>query len=171
LLIREVRPSDFNDIVETFFSFFPEAEADPSFGLWLFKEKPSMDDEHKWFEDTLKGIAEGNIMMAVAEVDSRVVGWCDVRRLAPRTPVDHRGVLGICVKKEFRGRGIGEALIKGILERCRGKFEVIELTVLSGNSKAIRLYEKFGFEKYGVRRGALKRATKYFDEDLMDLRL
>ena len=171
MLIREVTPSDFNDIIETFFSFFPEAEADPSFGLMLFREKPSMDDERKWFENTLRGISEGNIVMIVSEVDSHVVGWCDVRRLAPKTPVDHRGVLGLCVKKELRGRGIGEALIKGIVERCEGKFEVIELTVLSGNQRAIRLYERFGFEKYGVRRGALKRAGKYFDENLMDLRL
>jgi hypothetical protein len=50
LLVREIRPSDFDDIVETFYSFFPEAEADPSFGLMLFKERPSIDDERKWFE-------------------------------------------------------------------------------------------------------------------------
>jgi len=171
LLIREVRPSDFQDIVEAFFSFFPEAEADPSFGLLLYKEKPSMDDERKWFEGALKGIAEGNLAMVVAEVDSHVVGWCDVRRLAPKTPIDHRGALGICVKKEFRGRGIGGALIKGILESCRGKFEVVELTVFSGNQRAKRLYKKFGFKKYAVRRGAVKRAGRYFDEDLMRLKL
>jgi RimJ/RimL family protein N-acetyltransferase len=121
--------------------------------------------------NTLKGIAEGNIAMVMAEVDSHVVGWCDVRRVGPKTPVDHRGVLGICLRKEYRGRGIGEALIKGVLERCRGKFEVVELTVLSGNNRAKRLYERFGFVKYGVRRGALKRAGRYFDEDLMGLKL
>ena len=158
-------------MVETFFSFFPEAKADPSFGLLLYKERPGMDEERKWFENTLKGIREGNIAMVMAEADNHVVGWCDVRRLAPKTPVDHRGVLGICVKKEFRGKGIGEALMKGILEKCRGKFEVVELTVLSGNQKAIKLYEKFGFQKYGVQLGAVKRAEKYFDEYLMDLKL
>jgi ribosomal protein S18 acetylase RimI-like enzyme len=171
LLIRELKPSDFGDMVEVFFSFFPEAEADLSFGLLLYKEKPTVEDERKWFEGTLKGIAEGNVIMVMAEADSRVVGWCDVRRLAPKTPVDHRGVLGICVKKEFRGRGIGEALIGEVVERCKGKFEVIELTVLSGNEKAIMLYERFGFKKYGARRNAVKRAGRYFDEDLMDLKL
>jgi RimJ/RimL family protein N-acetyltransferase len=171
LLIREARPSDFDDIVETFFSFFPEGEADPSFGLSLYNEKPSVDRERRWFEDTLKGVAEGNIVAVVAEVDSHAVGWCDVRRRLPKTPVDHWGELGIWVGKEFRGRGIGEVLLKGALERCRGKFEVIDLTVLSGNQRAIRLYEKCGFVKYGVRRGAVKRDGRYFDEDLMDLKL
>jgi RimJ/RimL family protein N-acetyltransferase len=171
LLIRELKPSDFSDLVEVFFSFFPEAEADPSFGLLLYKERPTMEDERKWFESTLKGIAEGNIVIAVAEAGSHVVGWCDVRRLAPKTPVDHRGVLGICVKKEFRGRGIGEALIGGVVERCKGKFEIVELTVFSGNKMAIRLYERFGFKKYGSRRNAVKRAGRYFDEDLMDLKI
>lgn len=171
MLIREPKPSDFDDMVEVFFSFFPEAEADPSFGLALSKTKPSIDDEREWFENALKGIAEGNVVMLMAEVDSRVIGWCEVSRLAPKTPVDHRGELGICVKKEFRGRGVGESLIKGIIEKSRGKFEVIELTVLSDNRKAIRLYEKFGFKKYGDRPGALKRAGRYFDDVLMDLKL
>jgi ribosomal protein S18 acetylase RimI-like enzyme len=130
-----------------------------------------VEDERKWFEGTLKGIAEGNVVMVVAEVDSHVVGWCDVRRSAPKTPVDHRGLLGICIKLEFRGQGIGEALMRGIVERCRGKFEVIELAVFSHNTRAVRLYERSGFKKFGVQRGAVKRAGRYFDEDLMELKL
>jgi len=171
LLIRELRASDFDDFVQTYYSFFPEAEADPSFGLTLFHKLPSLDDERKWFSDVLKDIEAGNAVNSAAEVDSRVVGWCDVRRMRPDSPLDHRGALGLCIRKEFRGRGIGTALMKQNIDKCRGKFESIELTVLANNLRAIRLYERFGFKRYGKLPRAVKRAGKYFDDELMYLAL
>jgi len=171
MLIREVRPSDFEDIVTTFLSFFPEAETDPSFGLVLYRQRPSMEDERDWFSRVMSGIKEGNMIMMVAEVDSHVVGWCDVRRVLPKSPADHRGEFGICVKKEFRGQGIGEALMRAILEKCRGRFEVIELGVFTNNQRAKKLYETFGFKKYGTREYAIKRGGGYLAEDLMYLKL
>ncbi len=171
LLIRRVKPSDFDDIVETYFSFFPEAEADPSFGLPLYRKLPTMEDERKWFSAVLKDVGDGNVVMSVAEVDSQVIGYCDVRRIAPDSPRDHRGVLGLVVRKEFRGRGIGPALMKETINACRGKFESIELTVLSNNLRAIRLYKRFGFKAYGKLPRAVKRAGRYFDEESMYLRL
>jgi len=171
MLIREVRPSDFEDIVATFFSFFPEAEADPSFGLVLYRQKPSMEDERNWFSRVMNDTQEGNRIMTVAEVDSHVIGWCDVRRVVPKSHADHRGEFGICVKKEFRGQGVGEALMRDILEKCRGRFEVIELGVFTNNQRAKKLYEKFGFKKYGTREHSVKRGGSYFAEDLMYLKL
>jgi ribosomal protein S18 acetylase RimI-like enzyme len=171
MLIREVRSSDFEDVVATFLSFFPEVEADPSFGLVLYRQKPSVEDERNWFSRVMDGIQEGNTIMMVAEVNSHVIGWCDVRRVVPKSPADHRGEFGICVKKELRGQGIGEALMRAILERCRGRFEVVELGVFTNNQRAKKLYEKFGFKKYGTREYSIKRGGGYFAEDLMYLKL
>jgi ribosomal protein S18 acetylase RimI-like enzyme len=158
-------------MAETWFSFFPEAEADPSFGLILYRERPSMDEERKWFTGVLQDIQNGDLVKAVAEVGGHVVGWCDVRRVAPKTPNDHRGSLGICIRKGFRGRGIGKALVAAAIESCRGKFESLELTVLTDNEHAIRLYSEFGFKTYGMRPSAIKRGGRYFDEHLMYLNL
>jgi len=171
LLIRDVRPTDFDDIVETWFSFFPEAEADPSFGLSLYRERPTMEEERKWFTSALQDIENGNLVKIVAEVDGRVVGWCDVRRVAPRTHNDHRGTLGICLRRGFRGRGIGKALVAAAIAKSRGKFESLELTVLTNNETAVRLYRQYGFRSYGRRPSAIKRCGRYFDERLMFLDL
>lgn len=171
LLIRDVRPTDFDDIVETWFSFFPEAEADPSFGLSLYRERPTMEEERKWFTGALQDIENGNLVKIVAEVDGRVVGWCDVRRVAPRTHNDHRGTLGICLRRGFRGRGIGKALVAAAIAKSRGKFESLELTVLTNNETAVRLYRQYGFRSYGRRPSAIKRCGRYFDERLMFLDL
>jgi len=171
LLIRDVRPTDFDDIVETWFSFFPEAEADPSFGLSLYRERPTMEEERKWFTGALQDIENGNLVKIVAEVDGRVVGWCDIRRVAPRTHNDHRGSLGICLRRGFRGRGIGKALVAAAIAKSRGKFESLELTVLTNNETAVRLYRQYGFRSYGRRPSAIKRCGRYFDERLMFLDL
>jgi len=171
MTIRELRPADFDDVLETYLSFFPEAEADPSFGLLLFREQPTVENERKWFDDTLREVRDGNAVMRVAEVDSHVVGWCDVRRTRPGTPRDHRGLLGICVRNAFRGRGLGTALLGEVLQACRGRFEAVELSVLSTNPGAFELYTRFGFREVGVMPGAIKRAGVYIDERMMQLKL
>ena len=42
---------------------------------------------------------------------------------------------------------------------------------ISKNEGAKRLYERFGFEKYGTRPSAVKRGKAHLDEDLMRLEL
>lgn len=171
VLVREPRPSDFRDIAATNSSFYPEAEADPSFGLTLYRSVPSPKSDRRWFSKALKNMAAGNVVMRVAVADSHVIGWCDVTRRVPGSAVDHRGELGIGVRKEFRGQGIGAALMKSALEGCKGKFEIIELDVLTTNQRAIKLYKSFGFKKCGTLPSALKRAGRYFDDDFMYLKL
>ncbi|MDN6968827.1 GNAT family N-acetyltransferase [Oenococcus sp. UCMA 17063] len=47
----------------------------------------------------------------------------------------------------------------------------INLTVLSSNLRAKKLYESFGFKKYGIENDSLFNNQRYFDEDLMSLKL
>ena len=171
MLIRELKEADFDDMVGAYFSFYPEIEADPLFGLLPSRQRPTVEDEHKWLSDTLRDIGAGNSVIRVAEVGSHVVGWCDVRRARPGSPIDHRGVLGICVRKEFRGRGVGTALMREVLGKCRGKFEIVELSVLASNPRAFELYKRFGFREIGVLPQAVKRSGVYIDERLMYLKL
>jgi RimJ/RimL family protein N-acetyltransferase len=171
MLIRELKDTDFDDMVETYFSFYAEVEADPSFGLLPFHQRPTKEEEHKWLSETLRDVGSGNSMIRVAEVGSHVMGWCDVRRARLGSPIDHRGVLGICIWKEFRSRGVGTALMREVLEKCRGKFEIVELSVLASNPRAFKLYKRFGFKEIGVLPEAVKRSGVYIDERLMYLKL
>ncbi len=79
----------------------------------------------------------------VAVVDGEPAGIC---KLAIR---GERGwIAGVGVAPPHRGAGIGEALMRAVLEeaRTRGLREV-SLEVLVQNEPAIRLYEKLGFAK------------------------
>ena len=72
--------------------------------------------------------------------------------------IDPRGVAGspyiksIAVWPEYRGGGIGSALLGFAEGLFRGKARFIFICVSSFNHRARKLYEKYGFQKVGVRR-------------------
>lgn len=86
----------------------------------------------------------------------------------------HKGaVFGLYVTPEMRGKGIGKALMRELLVRAKQMdgLEQLNLTVVSANGLARRLYESIGFQVYGTERRALKWEEAYFDEDYMALEL
>jgi RimJ/RimL family protein N-acetyltransferase len=86
----------------------------------------------------------------------------------------HKGnVYGMFVAREMRGQGLGKSLMLEIISKARDcdGLEQINLTVVSENDSAKKLYKSVGFEVYGIERNALKFDGNYFDEDLMVLKL
>jgi ribosomal protein S18 acetylase RimI-like enzyme len=81
----------------------------------------------------------------------------------------HKGVLwGMYVKPAARGRGLAEALTERVIAQARReRVEVLQLTVVSVNERALRFYRRMGFSAYGVEPRALKHHGAYFDEVLM----
>jgi RimJ/RimL family protein N-acetyltransferase len=63
------------------------------------------------------------------------------------------------------------ALLEAIVEdtKKRPHVEKINLTVVSTNETAIRLYEKAGFQKFGFETNAMKIDDTYVDEVYMSL--
>lgn len=172
ITIRAPRPSDFVDIVDYYFRFYDEVRENPVFGVVLSSNKPSMNDELRWFSNLYDSVARGDLIAFVAEVKGRAVGLCEVRTAGrPGSEVSHRGDLGIAVSSDYRGMGVGTALLRSALRNCKGKFEIIELSVFSKNLGARRLYERFGFRRYATRPASVKRGTEYLDEELMRLDL
>jgi len=91
-----------------------------------------------------------------------------------REKLRHKGIIStMYVSKEFRGYGIAKRLLEELIKRVKtiSEIEQINLIVISDNSKAKQLYEKFGFEKYGTEQNSIKWENKYFAEDQMVLRL
>ena len=61
--------------------------------------------------------------------------------------------MNIVVKKSKRNEGIGSKLLNKILEIAAAKnAKTITLEVNEKNLPAIKLYQKFGFEKVGLRK-------------------
>jgi RimJ/RimL family protein N-acetyltransferase len=80
----------------------------------------------------------------------------------------HKGVLwAMYVRDVARGSGLGKQLVAAVLDHARGRVELVQLTVVSENEAACRLYKAMGFVEYGFERRALKQNGRYFDEFLM----
>jgi len=109
-------------------------------------------------------------VMLVAKDNGKIVGTAVLSRLPRR--MAHRGDFCISVAKEYWSRGIGSQLLEAILDFAKAhSFEVLDLQVRSDNVRAIRLYEKYGFEKIGEHPAFFKMNEGYISFDLMYLKL
>lgn len=93
----------------------------------------------------------------------RLIGSCELRL----GPAAHRTAdLGIAIAgSEFQGKGYGSEAIRLLLEYGFGSLNLnrIELKVYANNRRAIRCYEKCGFTREGVLRGARWWSGRWWD--------
>jgi ribosomal protein S18 acetylase RimI-like enzyme len=171
MILRSVRWSDFDDLRETYYRLYDERERNPTIGITLFRDRPTLPDEVDWFAREYHRVLAGDSVMSVAEIDGHVVGNCVIGRHGANASSEggHVGILGILVDPAYRGKGVGSALLRHALDACRGKFEVVRLSVFSVNVHAQRLYRRFGFEVCGTIPRAVKRGATYYDEVEMSL--
>jgi ribosomal protein S18 acetylase RimI-like enzyme len=84
----------------------------------------------------------------------------------------HKGLLwGMYVRPAARGTGAGKSLVRAVLDHARERVELVQLTVVSDNEAAQRLYRSCGFVAYGHEVHALKQGGRYYDELLMAVAL
>ena len=97
----------------------------------------------------------------------RVVGHIGVER-EDGPILNHVASLGMGVAREWRGRGIGSALLVEAFRWAQwAGVEKLALTVYPGNEAAIRLYRKFGFQEEGRLIAHSKKSYGYEDEVVM----
>lgn len=104
---------------------------------------------------------------------THVIGMVTADGMPRRRAIRHRARVGISVARQWRGQGIGRALMQRVITWAResGVITRLELEVLVRNETAIRLYEQLGFEREGIRRHGLLRHGEYLDEIEMGLLL
>ena len=70
------------------------------------------------------------------------------------------GEIGMLVARDWRGRGVGSALVAAAIELARSRgLHKLALSVFPHNEAAIALYRKFGFVEEGRRRRHVRRAN------------
>jgi putative acetyltransferase len=103
----------------------------------------------------------------VAIHDGSVIGHLGVGR-EDHPVTAHVASLGMGVSPEWRGRGVGAALLAEAFRWARwAGIEKVGLTVYPGNDRARALYERFGFVTEGRLTGHSKKSYGYDDEIVM----
>jgi RimJ/RimL family protein N-acetyltransferase len=100
----------------------------------------------------------------VCEADDQLIGVVfGTLGIARRTR--HALYIVIGVRQSWVGKGVGRALLQALEDWARSR-EVhrLELTVAAENQRAIAVYEKFGFEREGVKRHSRRIDGRYSDE-------
>ena len=77
--------------------------------------------------------------------------------------------LGMYIHQDFHNVGLGASMLEQLLEQAKNdKLTRIGLHVIEGNTIAVHLYKKFGFEVEGKMKQAYRGAdNKYHDELVM----
>jgi putative acetyltransferase len=121
---------------------------------------PSAEMWHKRLSEPPEGLYS-----LVACVEGEVVGSLGLETSPTRGRVRHVGSIGMAVRDDWQGKGVGTALMEAALDLADNWLNLmrIELTVYVDNAAGIALYEKFGFEVEGTHRRFAFRDGEYVD--------
>lgn len=92
-----------------------------------------------------------NSIMVVALLDGEIAGSI-VFRGGERNRTKHVGEMGVTVRKQYWGLGIGSFLLQFLIEWAKetGIARKINLRVRTDNENAIKLYKKYDFREEGI---------------------
>jgi len=153
--IRPASPADAREMAELF-----AAVAEERTGI---ATEPPVDIEER--DAQFAGTTDGSI---VAVAGGQLVGILHVE-------VSRHGFgeIGMLVHRDWRGRGVGSALLREAISRAREEgLHKLCLEVFAHNTAAIALYRRCGFAEEGRRAGQYRRASgELWDSIIMGLPL
>jgi L-amino acid N-acyltransferase YncA len=86
----------------------------------------------------------------VAEEEGEIVGWLSLSDFYDGRPAYHvTAEIGIYVREGHRSRGIGKLMLEETIRRAPGLgIKTLTAGAFAGNVPSIRLFERFGFERW-----------------------
>jgi L-phenylalanine/L-methionine N-acetyltransferase len=162
--IRAAEPGDAQALVQL------AGEVGGEDGAWLLTtaEWRTVAEERRYLRAVRR---HPDAAVYVAEDGREIVGRLSLARdVHPSSR--HVADLGLMVAASHRRRGVGRALLEQAVDWARGAdVTKLELHVFPWNRPALSLYESFGFEREGLRKGHYLRDGVAVDAILMALRL
>lgn len=111
--------------------------------------------DKKSFLDELKNNKMAIYIVAI--IDNQIVGYGGMWHV-----INEGHITNVAVKKEYRHKGVGSAMINNLLEIAKNKEMIgITLEVRISNTHAQALYKKNGFIMEGIRK-------EYYDDNRED---
>ena len=153
ITVRHAEPDDYQELHRIFSG--PKAVAGT-----LQLPLPSAEAWRKRLAEPPEGL-----FSLVACVEGEVVGSLGLETSPTRPRMRHVGSIGMAVRDDWQGRGVGTALMGAALDLADNWLNLtrIELRVYVDNSAAVALYKKFRFEIEGTHHRLAFRDGEYVD--------
>jgi ribosomal protein S18 acetylase RimI-like enzyme len=113
----------------------------------LRDEKVGFKEEKEWLKKEIEDVRRKKRVVVIAEHVNKIVGICDVWLKKGRA--SHVAEIGVSVRKEYRGIGLGKYLMETTLKIAKNQLKpkIFRLSVLSTNKIAQNLYKKLKFKE------------------------
>jgi RimJ/RimL family protein N-acetyltransferase len=124
---------------------------DPELNRWLehMENPPTLEEEYEWWHE--KRSDPDCVLWAIEGAEGRLVGTIELR-LTLRA---ERAELGVAIHDRTQwGKGLGTEAVRLVVDYAFEELNLnrVELTTDEENARAIRCYEKVGFEREGLLR-------------------
>jgi len=162
--IREANEEDAHELV----TFMNWVTGEVDFHTYGANDYHISDDNEKKVIQMFR--ERDNCLFLVAAFKGEIVAVATLAGGA-KERVEHRGTIGITVAKRFWRLGIGEQMMRVILDYSEQSpvLTKLELLVHQDNYPAIKLYNKLGFFREGLMKRHFKIEDKYYDGIRMGL--
>lgn len=162
--IRKIKAED----VEMFFELCCQIDEETSFMMYESGERRQRVTDLDNLRQKINRAVSGVDLVLVAENDNKeLVGYMAVER-GGFNRILHSAYIVVGIKEEYQGQGIGRKFFAMADEWATDNDIIrLELTVECTNINAIRLYEKCGFKKEGLREKSMKVDGVFVDEYYM----
>lgn len=163
--IRPARPEDAAAVIAYIHRLVEEPGLDLSLGPGEFQLSPEQEAEF-----IRQVAASDNSLFLVVAAGDEIVGVLTCQG-GKRRATRHVSTLGISLAREWRGQGLGTALMRQAVEWARqsGVVKRLELHVFCRNAHALHIYQALGFEIEGQSRRAIFKDGQYLDDYSMSI--
>lgn len=102
-----------------------------------------------WSKESIRKELKNNLARyLVAQLDDKIVGYVGVWFV-----VDEGHITNVAVHSDYRGKKVGDKLVKQMVELCKeNNIVAMTLEVRASNIVAQNLYKKYGFKMGGIRK-------------------
>ncbi|MEK6982421.1 MAG: GNAT family N-acetyltransferase [Candidatus Micrarchaeota archaeon] len=164
----EIRAIKKSDKVKSFLDFICELVDEDTY--LLINTKPTLKQEQEWLKKNLVDQNKNQAIFLTVWDENKLVGICSA--IKDKWREKNNCVVGISILKKYRGKGLGETLLRQVIKLTKQKLKPknIYLHVAEANKPAFELYKKVGFKEITRLPNWILHKDKYIGQIIMLLK-